>query len=90
VSKKWGSYQDLEKIVKTFDDYKDVEKYARIVKREEIKENDYNLNISRYVDTNNEEEEIDIQAVIKEINGLKNNEIQIDSKLNIYLKELGF
>jgi len=82
--------EDLEKIVNTFDNYKDLEKYANIITREEIKENDYNLNISRYVDTNNEEEEIDIEAVIKEISELKNMEIEIETKLDDYLNELGF
>jgi len=82
--------EDLEKIVKTFDEYKDVEKYAKIITKVEIKENDYNLNISRYIDTNNEEEDIDISQVINEIKGLKNKEIEIESKLNEYLKELKF
>jgi len=82
--------EDLEKIVSTFDAYKDVDKYAKIITSEEIKENDYNLNISRYIDTNNEEEEINMQTVIKEISELKNKEIEIESKLNIFLKELGF
>jgi len=82
--------EDLEKIVKAFNEYNDVEKYAKIITTEEIKDNDYNLNISRYVDTNNEEEEIDIPLVIKEINELKNKEIEIESKLNNYLEELGY
>jgi len=82
--------EDIEKIVTTFDNYKDVEKYAKIISIEEIKENDYNLNISRYIDTNNEEEIIDIPKVIQEINELKNKEIEIESRLNGYLKELGF
>jgi len=82
--------EDLAKIVTTFDDYKDVDKYANIIKKGEIKENDYNLNISRYVDTKNEEEKIDVQAVIKEIDELKNKEIEIENNLNAFLKELGY
>jgi len=82
--------EDLVRIVRTFDDYKDVEKYAKIINKEEIIENDYNLNMSRYVDTNNEEEEVNIAQVIIEINELKNKEIKIESDLNNYLKELGF
>ena len=72
------------------DEYKNVEKYANVVDLEAIKENDYNLNISRYVDTSEEEEEVDIEAVIDEINelGIKGKEIGL--KLNGYLKELGF
>jgi type I restriction enzyme M protein len=82
--------EDLEKIVRTFDDYKDVEKYAKIIAREEVKENDYNLNISRYVDMNSEEELIDIPKVIQEISELKNKENEIELKLRKYLRELGF
>lgn len=82
--------EDLVKIVKAFDEYKDVEKYARIITREEIKENYYNLNISRYVDTNNEEEDIDIPKLILEISDLKNKENKIENELSSYLKELGY
>lgn len=82
--------EDLEKIVKTFDDFKNVEKYTKIITREEIKKNDFNLNISRYVDTNNMEEAVDISQVIEEINQLKEKEMKIEYQLNEYLKELGF
>ena len=82
--------EDLVKIVATFDDCEDVEKYARVVPREEIKENEYNLNISRYIDTSDEEEAVNITAVIKEIEDLKSKESDIEDKLNDYLKELGY
>jgi type I restriction enzyme M protein len=82
--------EDIDKIVKAFDEYIDVEKYANVVEIEDIKENGYNLNISRYVDTSEEEEEVDIEAVIEEIKelGIKGKEIGL--RLNGYLKELGF
>lgn len=82
--------EDIDKIVKAFDEYIDVEKYANVVEIEAIKENDYNLNISRYVDTSEEEEEVDIEAVIVEINGLRIKEKEIALRLNGYLRELGF
>ena len=50
---------NIDKIVSTFFDRKDVEKYAHLASFEEIKKNDFNLNIARYVDTSEEEEEID-------------------------------
>ena len=56
---------------------------------EEIKENDYNLNISRYIDTSEPEEEIDLKAVLESISELEEKEKAIDVKLNQYLKELG-
>lgn len=82
--------EDIEKITKTYDEYKDVEKYATVVTLQTIKDNDYNLNISRYVDTSEEEEEIDIEGVISEIKELKVESLKTEKKLNEYLKELGF
>ena len=58
--------EDISKVVNTFNKYKDVEKYARVVDMKEMKENDYNLNISRYVDTSEEEEKIDVKKETKE------------------------
>ena len=56
---------------------------------EEIESNDYNLNIPRYVDTFEEEEEIDIKAVMKEIKDLEGQRANLDAEINKYLKELG-
>lgn len=82
--------EDIEKIVSTFDAFEDVEKYATVVDIETIKENDCNLNISRYVDTTEEEEQVDIQKVLGEIVELEKKEAKTKEKLNEYLKELGF
>ncbi|KUO48828.1 MAG: type I restriction endonuclease subunit M [Desulfitibacter sp. BRH_c19] len=82
--------EDTDIIVKAFDDFKDVDKYSRIVDLDNIKENDYNLNISRYVDTSVEEEEVDIAGVIDEIKELKAQALETERQLNKYLKELGF
>lgn len=82
--------EDVEKIIQTFDEFQDVDKYAEVADIEPIKENDYNLNISRYVDTTEEEEPVDIPAVIKEIQELKASFKETEKKLNGYLKELGF
>ena len=82
--------EDIEKIVSTFDAFEDVEKYATVVDVETIKENDCNLNISRYVDTTEEEEQVDIQKVLGEIAELEKREVETKEKLNGYLKELGF
>ena len=57
---------------------------------EEIRENDYNLNIARYIDTSEPEEIVDIEAVLKEIEELEAKERAIDEELNGYLKELGY
>ena len=68
----------------------DTEKFMRIVDLEEIKENDYNLNIARYIDTSSEEIIINIENVISKIADIEEKEKEIDSKLNEYLKTLGF
>src|SRR3989442_14640826 len=51
--------QDIEKIVLTFKNYEDVDKYCHIADLEEIKENDYNLNVPRYVDISEQEKQVD-------------------------------
>lgn len=82
--------EDIEKIVATFDKFESVEKYAEVVEGKMIEDNDFNLNISRYVDTTEEEEEVDIDKVIGEIREIKARLSENEVKLNGYLKELGF
>ncbi len=82
--------EDIEKIIETFDNFEAVEKYAEVVDLKTIEENDYNLNISRYVDTSEEEEEIDIDLVLQDIRELKMKIVDNEEKLNGYLEELGF
>jgi type I restriction enzyme M protein len=79
----------LEKIVQVYRERKDVPKYAHVASLEEIKENDFNLNIPRYVDTFEEEEEIDILAVQQEIEQLEAELAEVRGKMRKYLKELG-
>jgi len=67
----------------------DVDKFMRIVDKAEIVENDYNLNISRYIDTSEPEEEVDLVAVRQSIKDLEQKEAKIDEKLNAFLEELG-
>lgn len=81
--------KDIEKIVSAFDTYEDIEKYARVVSLEEIKNNDYNLNITRYIDKSEEEEQVDISAVLKDLKGLEEKQTEIKKKLSGYLQELG-
>lgn len=66
------------------------EKYAYVATRVEVAENDYNLNIPRYVDTYEEEEEIDIIAVQREIDTLEAELTEVQAKMKGYLKELGY
>ena len=61
------SEEAIEKIVQTYVDRQDIEKYAHAASPEEVRENDYNLNIPRYVDTFEEEEEIDLVEVNRQL-----------------------
>jgi len=79
----------LAKVVEAYDACRDVDKFMRVVEMAEIMENDYNLNISRYIDTSEPEQEIDLKAVLKSIAELEEKEKAIDEQLNQYLKELG-
>ena len=63
--------EHIEKIAAAYAKREDVDKYAHLATVEEIAENDFNLNIPRYVDTFEEEEEIDIDAVGREIDQLE-------------------
>lgn len=62
--------EHIDKIVATYMERKDIDKFAHLATFEEIKENDYNLNIPRYVDTSEPEPEVDLSAVSEEIIGL--------------------
>jgi type I restriction enzyme M protein len=78
----------IEKIINTYDNYEDVDKYAYAATKGEIADNDFNLNIPRYVDTF-EEEEIDIQATQDEIERLQSELAEVRVKMEGQLKELG-
>ncbi len=81
--------EDIKKIVNAYKEFKEIEKYSHLATLDEIKENDFNLNIPRYVDTFEEEEDIDIIATQKEIENLEKELNETKTKMNKYLKELG-
>ncbi|HGU0128402.1 TPA: type I restriction-modification system subunit M [Escherichia coli] len=84
------SEENIEKIVKTYRDGDNVEKYAYLASLKEIQDNDYNLNIPRYVDTFEEEDEIDLLAVRVEREQLKVELTKLEVEMAGYLKELGY
>ncbi len=81
---------DINKIVKTFDEYKDVDKYARVVVLKDIEEKDFNLNIREYIDSYEEDEVIDIKKVRAEIALLKKDLLKADALVEKYLDELNY
>jgi len=80
--------EDIDRIVNTFRKRKDVEKYAHSAAYVEIEENEFNLNIPRYVDTFEPEPEIDIKAIQKEIEEIEGKLAETRKKMNGYLKQL--
>ena len=81
--------EDVEKIIETHKNRETIDKYSYVATMEEIKETDYNLNIPRYVDTFEEEEEIDIKAVRESIKNRDKTLEELYKKLEEDLKELG-
>ena len=81
--------EHIHKIIETYKNRQDVEKYAHVATIEEIEENDYNLNIPRYVDTFEEEEPVDLQAEFATLTKLQNESQNIDEELDKYFHELG-
>ncbi|HVA66226.1 MAG TPA: type I restriction-modification system subunit M [Elusimicrobiota bacterium] len=82
--------EDIEKMLKAYRGYDAVEKYCRPVSLDEIRRNDYNLNIPRYIDITEAEEPIDVQQTLDELVKLKKERAQAEEKVAGYLKELGY
>jgi type I restriction enzyme M protein len=79
----------IEKIVGTYQHRKEEDRYARRVSMEEIRRNDFNLNISRYVSTTVEEEEVKLETVHQQLVQIEMDLATAKSKYNVFLKELG-
>ncbi len=82
--------QDISKIVKTYDSYSDIEKYARVVSLNDIEIKGFNLNIREYVDSSEENEVIDVKKVRSEIISLKKELVEADKLVEKYLDELNY
>ena len=81
--------EHIAKILDTYKNRKEIEKYSHAATLEEIQENDYNLNIPRYVDTFEEEEPVDIEATKQNIAKIEDELAVVKEQMSIYLKELG-
>jgi len=82
--------ENIQKIIATYHKRESVDKYAFLATHDIIIENDYNLNIPRYVDTFEEEEEIDLMVVRKEREVLKIQLAELEIQMDQYLVELGY
>jgi type I restriction enzyme M protein len=85
--------EDIERIARThkaaFELQTEVENYCRVVSLDEIRGNDGNLNIARYIDNGGAEETVDVAATLAQLAALAEEEALIDERLNGYLAELG-
>jgi type I restriction enzyme M protein len=78
---------DIEKIRQAVANFQSAEKYAEVVTVEQVAKNDYNLNISRYVDISHREEKIDLENVWKKLDELKNTKLELDQKVHSLILE---
>ncbi|WP_039651895.1 type I restriction-modification system subunit M [Clostridium tyrobutyricum] len=83
------SDENVDKIINTFKERKDVDKYAYVASIDEIKENEFNLNIPRYVDTFEEEAPIDLEEVNRQLEQDNKEIAELEAKINEQLKILG-
>jgi type I restriction enzyme M protein len=80
--------EDIDRIIDTYRNRKETPKYSSLASLEFIAENEYNLNIPRYVNTFEEEEKIDIAAVAKQLKNLEKEMKNTDAELLAFCKEL--
>lgn len=81
--------EHIDKIITTYRERKTEDKYSHVAEMSEIEGNDYNLNIPRYVDTFEEEEPVDLKAVVSELKKLETDMVDVDKEILKNCKELG-
>ena len=82
--------EDIKKIDSAFTKYEEIAGYCHIADSDELKENEFNLNVPRYVDISEIEEEIDIQKTIDELTKIEKEKDRIEIEVKSSLRELGF
>ena len=80
--------EHIERIIKTYRDRFTDDKYSYVASLDEIEENDYNLNIPRYVDTFEEEEPIDLDEVSEKLKSIEDGISEVDSTIADFCKQL--
>lgn len=81
---------DLEKISQTIANFQPVEKYADVISSDEIAKNAYNLNISRYVNSSEDEVEIDVNDILADIKVIEQERSEIEAETKKILAEIGY
>lgn len=85
-----GAESDVMRIIDCYRSRKAMEKYSALIQPQEIEENEFNLNISRYIQTFSEEAQVDIDAVQAEILSLESELARTREEMGRFLKELGY
>lgn len=80
--------EDIDKMAVAYKEFRDIDKYAKVLPLESIRANDYNLSVTRYVDVFGEDEQVDIPLVLGELNSLEVARLEIEGKLKNHLKEI--
>ncbi len=81
--------EHLDNIVGAFENRQNIEKYAYVASLQEVADNDFNLNIPRYVDTFEAEAEIDLDAIAKQLQALEVESLKTDAEISKFCAELG-
>ncbi|WP_187406808.1 N-6 DNA methylase, partial [Acinetobacter baumannii] len=81
--------EHIENIIAAYENRQDIEKYTKVATLQEVKDNDYNLNIPRYVDTFEAEDEIDLNAIAQQLKELEQKSQKTDEVIADFCKELG-
>lgn len=82
--------EDVSKIATTFQSFKNIDKYARVVGLDEIQKNEGNLTISRYVETSDAVEKVDVGGALAELRELEKRRAEAEVSMNGHLRELGY
>jgi len=82
--------KNIEKIVRAYNEFKDGDGFSKVVDIDEIRENNFNLNVTLYVFPMEEEEEIDVKAEWEELKKINEELARVDEKIKGYLRELGY
>ena len=81
--------ENVAKIIETFKSRETIDKYSYLASLDEVKENDYNLNIPRYVDTFKEEALVDLDVVSKQLQALDSEMAETNNTIAKFCDELG-
>lgn len=82
--------EHIKKIVEVHKEFKDQAKYATLVALDKIRENDFNLSVTRYLDVFEQDEDVDVSQTWQELKKLEDERQAVDARVSAYLRELGY